>query len=263
MAKAIWSGHIQTGMISVPVKLYTATEEKDVAFTNIHTGCGTQRKMKSWCPTHDTEVFKENLQRAYAWSKTEFVVIEDADLDGLPVATKYTISLDNFVEPQEIDRVYCDKTYWLEPEEAGARPYRLIMGTLERKGLVAVAKIALRNKERVCLLRPYNGVMVLETMFWPDEVRNMTSGAVLPDILISDLEAATADMLIDMLREPFDIHTYRDEYRLALLAMIEAKKNNTPTPTPVAEITLKPPTDLMTAMKIMMEQIKKQKGKIA
>src|ERR671928_1375670 len=225
MPRPIWKGAITFGMISIPVKLFGATESKDLAFNTLHRECKSRLKQKRWCPVHDREVFQDEVVRAFEYSKDQYVEIEDSDLEALPVPSKHTIELTSFVKQAEIDPVYFERTYYLEPEQVGAKPYALLLRALKTKRVSAVAKIALRNKESLCILRAAdNNVLMLETLYYPDEIRTADLPAT-PDVLVSQPELTMALSLVEMLEEAFDPSKYHDQYRVALLEMIDAKRN--------------------------------------
>jgi DNA end-binding protein Ku len=261
MPRPIWKGAITFGMISIPVKLFGATESKDLAFNNLHKECKSRLKMKRWCPVDDREVFMDEIVKAYEYSKDSYVEITDEDLEGLPVPSKHTIELTSFVQQAEVDPVYFERTYYLEPEQVGAKPYALLLRALKTKQVSAVAKIALRNRESLCVIRASeNNVLMLETLYYPDEVRTADLPAT-PDVMVSQPELAMALSLVEMLEEPFDPKQYSDSYRTTLLDMIEAKRNG-------QEIVAAPETplpqtvDLMAALKASLEAAKKGKASV-
>ncbi len=257
MARPIWKGTISFGVISIPVKLYPSTQSKDVSFNQVHDKCKSRIKYKKWCPVDDREVALDEIVRGFEVESGEMVVLTDEDLTKLPVASKHMISLTGFVKETEIDPIYYEKTYYLEPEDAGLKPYALLMRALVDKDDSAVAKIAIRTKERLCVLRPVDGVMLLETLFYPDEIRNADRPKV-PDVLVSDQELAMAHSLIDLLEEPFDPDKYEDEYRVALLDMIAAKQKGKQAVVKMAPAATKP-ADLMAALKASLDAAKKSK----
>ena len=222
MARAIWSGSISFGMVTIPVKLFGATESKDISFNLLHSTCGTRLKQVRWCPTDEVEVPWNETARGYEYAKGQYVVLTDEDFEKLPLPSKHTIELSAFVAEREIDPVYYERSYYLAPDERAAKPYALLMQALEEKKLAAVATITIRKKEQLCVLRPQTGVMMLETLYYPDEIRSQpeveTKGAK-----VSDRELEMAFTLIELLRKPFDPEEYKDHYREALEAMIEAK----------------------------------------
>lgn len=222
MARAIWSGSISFGMVSIPVKLYGATESKDIRFHLLHAKDGTRLKQIRWCPTDEAEVPWNETARGYEYAKGKYVVLTEEDFQKLPLPSRHTIDLSAFVKEAEIDPVYFEKSYYLEPGERATKPYALLLKALEEKELTAIATITMRNKEQLCAIRARNGVIMLETLYYPDEVRKDT-GVDLGDVRVNDKELDMAFTLIDLLRKPFEPEDYHDHYREALEQLIEAK----------------------------------------
>jgi DNA end-binding protein Ku len=222
MARAIWSGSISFGMVSIPVKLHGATESKDISFHLLHSTCGTRLKQVRWCPTDEVEVPWSETVRGYEYAKDQYVTLTDEDFEKLPLPSKHVIELSGFVEEQEIDPVFYEKSYFLSPDERAEKPYALLLRALEKKKLTALATITIRKKEQLCALRPRDEVLMLETLFYPDEVRK-ESGVDLSGAKVSDRELDMAFTLIELLRKPFDPAEYHDSYREALAQLIEAK----------------------------------------
>ena len=259
MPRPIWKGAITFGMISIPVKLFGATESKDIAFNNLHKTCKSRLKQKRWCPVDDREVFQDELVKGFEYTKDQYVEITDEDIEALPVPSKHTIELTSFVKQAEIDPVYFERTYYLEADQVGAKPYALLLKALKEKQVSAVAKIALRNRESLCVLRASdNDLLMLETLYYPDEIRTADL-APTPEVQVSQPELAMALTLVEMLEERFDPKKYRDEYRVALLGMIEAKRTGQEmVATP--EAPLPKTVDLMAALKASLEAAKRSKG---
>jgi DNA end-binding protein Ku len=259
MPRAIWSGVISFGMVSIPVKLYTATEDKDISFNLLHKECGTRLKQLRWCPYHERAVEWNEIARGYEYAKDEYVVMEDADFEKLPLPSKRAVELSAFVDAGQIDPIYYQRTYYLEPEEKGVKPYALLMRALKDKQLTGIAKIAIRNKEQLCALRPMDGTLVLETLLYPDEIREVPSE--LPETKVSEKELDMATALIDLLRDDFEPEKYKDEYREALSQVIDAKLEGPQVSAPTAARPAKIP-DLMAALRASVEAAKKgQKGR--
>ena len=257
MPRPIWKGAITFGMISIPVKLYGATESKDLAFNTLHKACKSRLKQKRWCPVDDREVFADEVVRAFEYSKDQYIEITDEDLESLPVPSKHTIELTSFVKQADIDPVFFERTYWLEPDQIGAKPYALLMRALKTKQVTAVAKIALRNRESLCVLRAGDNVLMLETLYYPDEIRTSDLPAT-PEVLVSPQELTMALTLVEMLEESFDPKKYQDDYRAALLEMIEAKANGREV-VATPEAALPNTVDLMAALKASLEAARKAK----
>ncbi|MBV9169434.1 MAG: Ku protein [Chloroflexi bacterium] len=259
MPRPIWKGAITFGMISIPVKLFGATESKDLAFNTLHQECKSRLKQKRWCPVHDREVFQDEVARAFEYTKDNYIEITDDDLEKLPIPSKHTIELTSFVKQAEIDPVYFERTYYLEPDQVGAKPYALLLRALRTKQVSAVAKVALRNKESLCVLRPSDhGVLMLETLYYPDEIRTQDLPDE-PEVLVSQPELTMALSLVEMLEEPFDPKKYHDEYRSALLELIEAKRTGEELVAP-PEAPMPKTVDLMAALKASLEAARKSKG---
>ena len=222
MARAIWSGSISFGMVSIPVKLYGATESKDIRFHLLHAKDGTRLKQIRWCPTDEVEVPLNETARGYEYTKGRYVVLTNEDFEKLPLPSRHTIEISAFVEEAEIDPVFFEKSYYLEPGERAQKPYALLLKALEKKALTAIATVTMRNKEQLCAIRARNGVIMLETLYYPDEVRQET-GLELESVRVSDKELDMAFTLIELLQKPFDPEEYHDHYREALEQLIEAK----------------------------------------
>jgi DNA end-binding protein Ku len=261
MPRSIWNGLISFGMVSIPVKLFTATESKDISFRLLHRECNSRLKQLRWCPDCEREVEWGETVRGYEYAKDQHVIVTDEDFDKLPLPSRRTIELAAFVKAEEIDPVYYEKSYYLEPDEVGIKPFALLMKALKEKSLTAVAKIAIRNKERLCALRPMDGTLMLETLYYPDEIR-VERGTEVPAVQVSDRELEMASTLIDLLADSFEPEKYQDEYRRALMEIIEAKLQGeefveAPAPAP-AKV-----TDLMAALKASVEAAKKRRGEEA
>ncbi|MGH7525529.1 MAG: Ku protein [Gemmatimonadales bacterium] len=222
MARALWSGSISFGMVSIPVKLYGATENKDIAFHLVHATCGTRLKQVRWCPTDEVEVPWSETVRGYEYTKDQFVTLTEEDFERLPLPSKHTIELSAFVKAEEIDPVFFERSYFLAPGERAEKAYALLLRALEKKELTALATITIRKKEQLCALRPMDGGLMLETLYYPDEVRERPE-MDLEGTRLSERELEMAFALIELLQKPFEPGEYRDHYREALGELIEAK----------------------------------------
>lgn len=222
MARALWSGSVSFGMVSIPVKLYGATENKDISFHLVHATCGTRLKQVRWCPTDEVEVPWSETVRGYEYAKDQHVTLTEEDFERLPLASKLTIDLSAFVKAEEIDPVFFERSYYLAPGERAEKAYALLLQALEKKQLTALATITIRKKEQLCALRPLDGGLMLETLYYPDEIRERPE-IDLERTKLSERELEMAFALIELLRKPFDPGEYRDHYREALGELIEAK----------------------------------------
>ncbi len=221
MARAIWSGSISFGMVSIPVKLFGATESNDNSFHLLHATCGTRLKQLRWCPTDEVEVPWSETVRGYEYAKDQYVILTDEDFESLPLPSKHTIDLTAFVKESEIDPVYYEKSYYQAPDERAEKPYALLLKAMEEKQLTALATITIRKKEQLCAIRPREGAIMLETLYYPDEVRQPEVD--LEGSKVNERELEMAFTLIDLLRKPFEPEEYHDHYREALAQLIDAK----------------------------------------
>jgi|SRR5579859_3673001 len=245
-------------MVSIPVKLYPATQDKDVAFHQLHRPDHSRIKYKKFCAAEDEEVEPDDIVRAFEVSKDQYVEVTDEDLEQLPLPARHTIELSAFVKAGEVDPIYYDKSYYLEPEETALKPYALLLKVLEHKRVIGVATIAIRNKESLCALRPVESALLLETLHYPDEIREreftLTSSSV------SERELAVAGTLVDALEEPFDPAKYHDHYREALLELIASKTEGREVVMPESAPAGAPVTDLMAALRASIEAAKGRKA---
>ena len=259
MPRAIWSGSISFGMVTIPVKLFGATESKDIRFSLLHATCGTKLQQKRWCPTDEVEVPWTETARGYEYAKGQYVMLTDEDFEQLPLPSKHTIELSAFVEEREIDPVFYERSYYLEPGERAEKPYALLLKALEEKKLSGMASITIRSKEQLCVLRSHQGTIMLETLYYPDEIRQ-ERGVDLGRVKVSERELEMGFTLIELLKKSFDPSEYRDHYREALAQLIEAKLDG-------KQVVSAPPTrqtkvfDLAEALKRSVEQAKKGKPK--
>lgn len=260
MPRSFWKGAVSFGLVTIPIRLYTATEQKDVSFHMLHAKDNVRIKLQRYCPADDEVIPWNDVVRGYEYGPDQYVVMTDEDFDKVPVNTVHTIEIAQFVDLSEIDPVYFERTYYIEPEDIGKKPYALLRRTLEETGRVAIAKVALRNKQQLCTLRVKDDVIVLETMLYPDEIKAY-DGLNLPDaeLDVSDREVTMAKSLVDMMTEEFDPQRYHDDYREALLKLIEAKvEGEEEVIRPVAA----PPKvkDLMAALKASIDAVRKDRG---
>ncbi|MBK6560026.1 Ku protein [Candidatus Amarobacter glycogenicus] len=258
MARALWRGTISFGMVTIPVKLFTATESQDVSFRQLHAADNSPIKLVRRCAADGTDLDPDEIVKGYEYAKDHYVLVDESDLEKLPIPSKRTIELTGFVASEEIDPVFYEKSYHVEPEELGRKPFTLLVKALEEKKLNAVGKIAIRTKERLCSLRPRNGSLMLETLFYADEIK--PPDFEMPEVKISEAEMKVAYALIDLLHEPFDPAKYRDEYRDSLMTIIEAKLEGHEYVAPAEPAALAPAVDLMAALRASVEAAKKRKA---
>ena len=252
----MWRGAISVGMVAIPIRMYLATESKSVSFRLLCPEHRVPIKNKRCCSDDDHEIGWSDVIRGYEVSKDEFVEIADKDLDELPLHTTHTIDILEFCADSEIEAgVYIKSAYYLEPEAVGAKPYALLRAALGETKKVAIGKIALRDREHLCRLTLHGDGILLNTLHWPDEIRDAGELSIPTAENTAELNAREIEMaimLVDNLSANFDPARYRDDYRDAVLAVVEAKLHDQPViaakPVDGAKV-----TDLMAALKASVE----------
>jgi DNA end-binding protein Ku len=223
--RSIWRGAVSFGLVSIGVKLYSATEDKDIRFHQVHVSDGGRIKYKRVCSIDGEEVEYSDIAKGYELPDGQVVVLTDEDFDELPLATRREIEVLEFVDQDQIDPIHFEKTYYLEPDGPAARPYVLLRDALENAGRVAITKIAIRQRESLAALRVRDGILVLHTMRWPDEIRRPDFAFLDEDISVRPQELKMAEALIDSMAGDFDPSEFTDDYREAMTALLEAKQS--------------------------------------
>ena len=254
--RAIWSGTISFGMVSIPVRLYTATQSHDVHFHLLHKRDGVRLQNVRWCPKDEKAVPWDEVVRGFEYAKGNYVPVTEEDLDHLPVKTVHTVDISDFVKLEEVDPIYYDKAYYLAPEETGAKAFVLLRQALDKTGRAAVAKVAIRDKESLCMVRPYQDVLSMDTLFYANEIRP-TKDIAVDGVGVSPKEIEMAVSLIENLSDHFDPQRYHDEYQAALKKLIDAKVAGAPLPAPPSERGEKI-VDLMEALRASVEATRKK-----
>jgi len=259
--RSIWKGAISFGLVTIPVKLYSATEEKDVAFHQVHREDGGRIRYKRVCQTDGEEVTYSDIAKGYELPTGEMVILTDEDFSDLPLTTSRSIDVLEFVPLEQVDPMYFSRSYYLEPEVAGTKPYVLLREALESSGRVALVKIALRQRESLATLRVRDGVFVLEMMLWPDEIREASFGFLDEDVDVRPQELQMAQSLIETLSGDFKPEQYTDNYREALQALIEAKVAGREVVSPAEPVAESGAVvDLMAALRASVEAAKQGRG---
>jgi DNA end-binding protein Ku len=255
-ARAIWNGTISFGMVSIPVRLYTATQSHDVHFHLLHKRDGVRLQNVRWCPKDQKAVPWDEVVRGFEYAKGQYLPISEEDLEHLPVKTIHTVDISDFVKLEEVDPIYYDKAYYLAPDEAGVKAFVLLRQALEQTGRAAVAKVAIRDKESLCLVRPYQDVLSMDTLFYANEIRS-TKHIAVDGVGVSPKEIQMAVSLIENLSDSFDPQRYHDEYQAALKKLMDAKVDGAPLPEPPSERGEKI-VDLMEALRASVEATRKK-----
>ena len=221
--RSMWKGAISFGLVMIPVKLYTATEQRDVTFRQVHREDGGRIRFRRVCELDGQEVPYADVAKGYELPDGEMVVLTDDDFDELPLPSTRSIEVLNFTPVEQVDPILYGRSYYIEPDPAGLRAYVLLRDALERSGKVALARVALRQREALAALRSRDGVLVLETLLWPDEVRAADFPFLDADVEVRSQELKMAASLIDSMTVDFDPSQYHDNYREALEELVEAK----------------------------------------
>lgn len=251
----VWKGAISFGLVHVPVKMFSATEDKDISMKYIHKTCGTPLSYVRTCQHCEQPVEWEQISRGYEYEPGRFVLFEKEELDSLSEANKEIQILD-FVDLNEIDPIYFQKTYYLAPGDTGSGAYSLLLEAMRQSGKIGIAKVSIRSKSSLAAIRVIQDCIAMETIFYPDEIRSIAQVPNLPENpKVNDKELTMAKMLIEQLSTPFEPGKYKDDYREKVLTMIEQKVAG-------EEIKVAPEAqktnviDLMAALQASLEAVK-------
>lgn len=261
MPRSIWRGVLSFGMVAIPVRLYLATESSSkVSFNLLCPEHRTRIKNKRWCPEGEHEIAWGDVVRGYEYEKGNYVVMDDEDLDKLPLASSKAIDIAGFVKDEELPgAIYYQSAYYLEPEKAASKPYALLKKTLDRTGRIAIAKFALRDRERLVSVRPQDGVLLMNTLHWPDEIRSSDELELPEDVSVSAKEISMAENLVEAMAMEFEPDEFKDDYKEALeqivAAKVEGKVDLVEAPEVEAETAV---VDLMAALKASVERAKQE-----
>jgi DNA end-binding protein Ku len=259
--RSMWKGGISFGLVMIPVRLYAATEQKDIAFRQVHRADGGRIRFRRFCSVCGEEVPYEDVVKGYELSTGEMVILDDEDLADLPLPTTKSIEVLHFAPAEQLDPILFNRSYYVEPEAAGARAYVLLRDALEQSGRIAIAQVALRQRESLATLRSRDGVLVLETLLWPDEVRAADFPFLEQDIEVRPQELTMAGSLIDSMTSDFDPDAHHDGYREALIEVVDAKIQGRELTQPGAmEIAAAPSTSLADALRASLAAAQQPAG---
>src|SRR5712671_7329189 len=222
MASTVWKGHLTFGLLSLPVKLYSAARSESVGFNQLHKADNSRVKQMLYCQLEDKPIPRSEIVKGYEYEKDRYVVIDDEDIRKVAPKTAKVMEILEFVKSSEVDPVYFESSYYMVPDEAGRRPYALLTKALEESGYVAIAKLTMHNREYTVFLRPHKGGMMLHTMYYAEEVREVESFGS-PDVEIKDAEIKIAHQLIEALAGEWDPEKYHDTFQDNLKKLIETK----------------------------------------
>lgn len=265
MPRSIWTGAISFGLVTVPVKLYSAVSRKTVRFHQLNRTTGVRIQQKRVDPTTGDEVAYEDIVKGFELTPDRYVVIEPGELEALDPKKTRSIEIEDFVALDEIDPIHYDHPYYLAPGPGGAKPYRLLLEAMRETGRVAIANVVIRSKQQLVAVRPIgDDVLAMSTMVYPDEIidpATLEERAAVDDVEINPRELAIAKQLVDSLAGPFEPARYRDTYREEVLALVERKAQGEEIAVqPAAEEPEAPVPDLMAALKASLDAAKGRGG---
>jgi DNA end-binding protein Ku len=257
--RAIWKGAVSFGLVSVPVKLYSATESHDVSFRQVHAKDGGRIKYQRVCSIDGEEVAYADIAKGYETEDGEMVILTDDDMAELPSSSSREISVEKFVPSEQIDPIFFEKAYYLEPEKSGTKPYALLREALKDSDRMAVVTVALRNRTTVAVLRVREDVIVLQTMMWPDEVRKPDFNIEAGDV--KDAEVKMANMLVETLAGDFEPDEFEDDYAEAVETLVKTKiEGGEIKRTPTSTKSSGEVVDLLAALQRSVDAAKKGRG---
>lgn len=256
MASTVWKGHLTFGLLSLPVKLYSAARSESVSFNQLHKSDNSRVKQVLFCQAEDKRIERSEIVKGYEYEKDKYVVIDDEEIKKVAPKSAKTMEVLEFVKSAEVDTIYYESSYYMAPDEAGEKPYALLFEALRKSGCVGVAKIAMHNREHIVILRPGQKGILLHTMYYPDEIRQVEEFRT-DTSMVQDKELNLAKMLIDSLMAPFEPDKYKDNYRENLMAMIKAKVEGKEIVETAAPVHKAPVIDILEALKMSIAEGRK------
>lgn len=221
----VWKGSISFGLVNIPVRMFTATQHREIRFRQLHKVCNTPIRYTKTCPTCEREVANEEIVSGFEYEKDHFVLVTDEEREAITPETRKAIEILEFVQLDEIDPIYFEKSYYLSPQETGEKAYSLLREAMRRTGKIAIAQVTLRNRQSLAVIRIWGPCILMETIFYPDEVRAVSQVPALPgeEVNLAENELAMAEQLIDSMTTSFNPAKYQDRYREDLHQLIEQK----------------------------------------
>src|SRR5437870_725396 len=258
MAASVWSGYLTFGLISMPVRLFSGARSSGVSLHMLHRDDLHRIKQQLYCPADNRVVERSEIVKGYEYRKDEYVVIEPEEIKKIEPKTAKTMEILEFVKSTEVDPVYFESSYYMLPEEAGRRPYALLTRALEESEFVAIAKLTMHNREYTVFLRPHKGGMMLHTMYYAEEVREVKDFGA-PDVELKEAEVKVAHQLIEALADEWNPEKYKDTFQENLKKLIEAKLEGGEVAAVEKPKKLAPVVDLMAALKQSLAQMEGKK----
>ncbi len=258
MASTIWKGYITFGLITIPVRLYAAARTERVGFNQIHGICGSRIKQQTYCPQCERVVERSELVKGFEVEKDRYVIVNDEEVKQIAPPSSDNMEIFEFVKAQGIDPIYFDASFFMVPEEAGKKAYHLLLETMRKSGYSAIAKIAMHQREYTVVVRPHTDGLLLHTMFYPEEVREVPEFRRDESITVRPQEVELAEKLVEGLATDFDPSKYHDEYQGRLMRMIEAKRDGQSVDGPAPKKRA-PVIDLMQALQKSLGELPQRK----
>jgi DNA end-binding protein Ku len=249
MASTVWKGYISFGLVSVPVRLYAAAREEHVSFNQIHEVCGSRIKQQVFCPTCDRVVERSELAKGYQVDRDAYVLVSGEELKTLEADSSEAMEIMQFVNLSEVDPIYFESSYYSAPEDPGRRAYGLLLQAMEKLNVAAIAKVTLHQREQIVLMRPYHNGIVLHTLYFAAEVREIAEYGKTENMTLQKPEIQLAEQFIQQLTAGFDPEQYKDEYQQRVLALVETKRAGLVVAGQPLKPKLAPVIDLMEALK--------------
>jgi len=256
MASTVWKGYLTFGLLSLPVKLYSAARAETVSFNQLHKADNSRVKQVLYCQVEDKPITRAEIVKGYEYEKDKYVVVEDEEVKKVAPKTAKTMEVLEFVQSSEVDPIFFESSYYMAPDEAGEKPYALLFEALRKTGCVGVAKIAMHNREHIVILRPGTQGILLHTMYYRDEIRQVEEFRT-DRSLVKEKELELAMTLVQSLQAAFEPEKYKDEYRENLKAMIEAKVQGKEIVETAPTVHKAPVIDIMEALKMSLAQARK------
>jgi DNA end-binding protein Ku len=248
MANSVWKGHITFGLISIPVRLFAAARSERISMNQLHKECHSRIRQPQFCPTCNRQVERSEIVKGYEYEKDQYVLFNEDELDKIEPPSASTMEILEFVKLEEVDPLYFDASYYVTPEDAGKKAYKLLMMAMEESGYGAIAKLTMHQREHIVVIRPRAHGLMLHTLYYADEVRQVAEYGHTDKVELKDTEKKLALQLIESLAAHFQPEKFQDTYRQSLRAMIEAKRKGEQV-TEAAHPKLAPVIDLMEALK--------------
>jgi DNA end-binding protein Ku len=259
--RAIWKGAVSFGLVNVPVRLFSATQEHDIRFHQVHRADGGRIRMKRVCSVDGEEVSWDQLAKGYEAEDGRLVVLTDEDFDGLPLSTGHEIDVVEFVPDNQVDPIMYGRSYYLEPDARAAKPYALLREALEATERVAIVKVALRQRESLAILRVRERVIMLQTLLWPDEIRAADFPILEEEVELRPQELRMAASLVDSMATDFEPDAFEDDYAKALADLVDAKlEGATPAPAEQTEAASTDVVDLLSALQASVDRARESRG---